>query len=196
MNKMSRDQVARTLPVILLSVALFLSGGAAYGYARSAPGPSSQTRLGSPGISQASPVSTDQTPTPPLDENEVTQVSKQLYCPLCTGVRLDNCDLPLCDQMRDMIRRKLGAGETQEDIKAYFVDQYGQTVLGVPPKRGGMILAWALPFVVVLVAGGWVYRVAQRRTGQREAGDAESTLPQPLPAKYVERLERELKQFE
>ena len=98
--------------------------------------------------------------------DEVTQVSKELYCPLCSGLRLDICDLPLCDQMREVIRQKLAAGETKEEIKAYFVEQYGQVVLGVPPKRGGTILAWVLPHLVVLVAWVSMYRLARRWTRQ------------------------------
>lgn len=140
--------------------------------------------------------STDPTPPPPPDEDAVSQVSQELYCPLCTGVRVDHCDLPLCDQMREVIRQKLAAGETKEEIKAYFVEQYGQVVLGVPPKRGGMILAWVLPFLVLLVAGGWVYRLARRWAQRRATEEIEAVAPQPLPAEYVERLERELEQFE
>ncbi|MFQ5813667.1 MAG: cytochrome c-type biogenesis protein CcmH [Anaerolineae bacterium] len=137
-----------------------------------------------PGLAQAQP------------SDEVTQVSKELYCPLCSGLRLDICDLPLCDQMREVIRQKLAAGETKEQIKAYFVEQYGQVVLGVPPKRGGTILAWVLPFLVVLVAGGWMYRLARRWTQRQATEKAEAAAPQPLPAEYVERLERELEQLE
>ena len=182
---MSEERTVRVFPVALLLVALFLTGGAAYGYSRSTPGP--------PAIAGVS------TLTPPVltpSPDEVARVSRELYCPLCPGVRLDTCDLPLCDQMRGVIRQRLAAGETTEQIKAYFVEQYGQVVLGVPPKRGGTILAWVLPFLVVLVAGGWVYFLARRWTRQRAAEKTEAPVPQPLPAEYLERLERDLEQFE
>lgn len=192
---MSKDRIVRTYPIILLLIALLLNGVAAYGYARRAPGLPAQTGQGSLEVTGIS-ISTDPTPTQSPDEDEVTQVSKELYCPLCPGLRLDNCDLPLCDQMREVIRRKLATGETKEEIKAYFVEQYGQVVLGVPPKRGSTILAWVLPFLVVLVAGGWVYGLARRWTRQRAAEEVEAPTSQPLPAEYVERLERELEQFE
>lgn len=190
---MSKDRIVRTYPIILLLIALLLNGVAAYRYARRAPGLPARTGQGSLEVTEIS-IPTDPTLTPSPDE--VTQVSKELYCPLCPGLRLDACDLPLCDQMREVIRRKLAAGETKEGIKAYFVEQYGQVVLGVPPKRGGTILAWVLPFLVVLVAGGWVYRLARRWTRQRAMEEAEAPAAQPLPAEYVERVERELEQFE
>ena len=40
--------------------------------------------------------------------NDVKEVSKQLWCPLCSGVRLDACELKACEQMRDVIAVKLG----------------------------------------------------------------------------------------
>lgn len=133
--------------------------------------------------------------------DEVTQVSKELYCPLCPGVRLDTCDLPLCDQMREVIREKLAAGETKEQIKVYFVEQYGQVVLGVPSKRGGALLVWVLPFLVVLMAGGGVYYHLARRGAWAwqqavEKERSESPVLRSLPAEYVERLESDLEQFE
>ncbi len=189
-SRVSTDRTGRTFPITLLLIALLLNGGAAYGFARNAPGTPVQAR----DVTDFSTF-TDPTPTPTPGEDEVTQVSKDLYCPLCPGLRLDTCDLPLCDQMREVIRQKLAAGETKEEIKAYFVEQYGQVVLGVPPKRGGMILAWVLPFLVVLVAGGWVYHLARRWARQRATEEPGATAPQSLPAEYVERLERELEQF-
>jgi cytochrome c-type biogenesis protein CcmH len=127
---------------------------------------------------------------------EVDRVSEGLYCPLCTGVRLDNCDLPLCDQMREVIRQKLAAGETGDEIKAYFVNQYGDVVLGAPPKRGGMIITWVLPLLTVLVAGGWIAFLA-RRWARRCPPDAqEIENPDSLPREYLERVEQELEEWE
>src|SRR5262245_53735698 len=52
--------------------------------------------------------------------DQVDVVARQLWCPLCNGVRLDACELKACDQMRDLIAVKLAAGEDAETIKAYF----------------------------------------------------------------------------
>src|SRR5512139_208715 len=73
-----------------------------------------------------------QTPTP----NEINAVAKELWCPLCNGVRLDNCELQACVQMREVISQKLEAGANTQEIKSYFVTQYGDVVLGQPPREG------------------------------------------------------------
>lgn len=72
-------------------------------------------------------------------------MSRELWCPLCSGVRLDSCELKACEQMKDVIAIKLSEGEDTTSIKSYFVDQYGPQVLGEPPRQGFSVLAWVLP---------------------------------------------------
>jgi cytochrome c-type biogenesis protein CcmH len=190
---MRRIRIQRALLLVLALVALFVVATAIAGYAWDTPQQAGQVeRPATTAVEQPAFLGA-LTPTP--DPNEVEAVSRELYCPLCTGLRLDNCDLPLCDQMREVIRQKLAAGETKEEIKAYFVEQYGETVTGVPPKRGGMVLVWVLPFLALLVAGAWVYYTVHRRAGKRQTEEAEISASTPLPSEYVERVERDLEQL-
>lgn len=93
-----------------------------------------------------------QTPTP----NEINAIARDLWCPLCNGVRLDNCELQACIQMREVIAEKLTAGESKEQIKAYFVQQYGDVVLGQPSREGFNLIAWIFPVLAAVVGLGWV----------------------------------------
>ena len=189
---MSKKRTWLAFPLALALIVLSVIGGTGYGYAWDSPDLTDQT-------GQTQEVATglisavDPTPTP--DPDKVEEVSRELYCPLCTGVRLDNCDLPLCDQMREVIRQKLAAGETEQEIKAYFIAQYGETVTGTPPKRGGMILVWVLPFLVLFGAGGWVFYATRYRAGQGQSETMEIPSSRPLPAEYVERVERDLERY-
>jgi cytochrome c-type biogenesis protein CcmH len=146
-----------------------------------------------------------QTPTP----NEVNAVAKDLWCPLCNGVRLDNCELQACVQMREVIAQKLAAGESKESIKAYFVQQYGDVVLGQPPREGFNLIAYIFPILAAVVGVGWVtYLVLAWRKRQRATvtapGPAQPTSGQPAgPRKpgedtdeYMKRVERELRETE
>lgn len=131
-----------------------------------------------------------QTPTP----EEVNEVARELYCPLCTGLRVDVCDLPVCEDMRAIIAQKLAAGESKEEIKQYFVDLYGPKVLGVPERRGLGWVAWILPglFALVALAGGvWWMRQRADMVSEEVTGDRLE-----IPPEYQDRLERELQQFE
>lgn len=93
-------------------------------------------------------------PTPTLDE--IQAVARELYCPLCNGVRLDNCDLQVCFQMRQVITDRLVAGVSKEQIKQEFVAQYGPVVLGEPPREGLNWLVWLLPVAALIGGGIWI----------------------------------------
>ncbi len=132
-----------------------------------------------------------QTPTP----EEVNEVARELYCPLCIGLRLDVCELPVCDDMKAIIAQKLAAGESKEEIKQYFVELYGPKVIGAPERRGLGWLAWALPGLLALMAlvgGAWWIR---GRAGKAEQA-AEKAEIFDVPGEYKARLERELQRFE
>src|SRR5687767_8839880 len=58
-----------------------------------------------------------------VSPDDVNKVARDLWCPLCSGVRLDACELKACTQMKDMIAIKLAEGEDSESIQAYFVEQ-------------------------------------------------------------------------
>lgn len=144
-----------------------------------------------------------QTPTP----NQVNAVAKELWCPLCNGVRLDNCDLQACIQMREVISQKLVAGESKESIKAYFVQQYGDVVLGQPPREGFNLIAYVFPILAAVVGVGMVtYLVLswrKRQAATAPAGARPAAAQPAAPRKpgeeaddYMKRVERELRETE
>jgi len=134
-----------------------------------------------------------QTPT----ANDVNEVAKELFCPLCTGVTVDVCQTQQCAQMRSLIAEKLAAGETKDQIKQYFVQQYGQTVLGTPAKKGLGLTVWILPFVALLFGLGWGAYVLRKWSVNRngQSALAEANL-EAIPDKYHQQLERELQESE
>ncbi len=126
----------------------------------------------------------------PTDE-QVNAVAKDLWCPLCNGVRLDNCDLQACVQMREVISQKLSAGQTKDQIKAYMVQQYGEVVLGMPKSP----LPYILPPLLGIIALGWVmYFVAVwvRRRPAPAAAPANGGSAQTPADEYLQRVDEEL----
>jgi cytochrome c-type biogenesis protein CcmH len=99
----------------------------------------------------------DSAPSPPSDD-EVNTIAKQLYCPVCENVPLDVCGTTACEQWRALIREKLAAGWTEEEIKTYFVNQYGDRVLAEPPRRGLNWLVYIVPPAAFLVGAYLLYR--------------------------------------
>jgi cytochrome c-type biogenesis protein CcmH len=148
------------------------------------------------------PLAAQEAPAPvrEVTQDEVTEVARQLWCPLCSGVRLDTCELKACEQMRQEIKLKLEAGEDAESIKAYFLAQYGPQILGEPPREGFNWLAWILP--VVVLAGSAIFLLIRGRSlfvGQARATAPTATAPAPPAAntedRYARQLEEELKRY-
>ena len=130
-----------------------------------------------------------QEPTP----NEINAVAKELWCPLCNGVRLDNCELQACVQMREVISQKLGAGEDKEQIKAYFVQQYGDVVLGEPAREGFNLVVWIFPILAVVVGLGWLaYLVMTWRKRKPAAATSAPASAGPSEDEYLKRVEQEM----
>lgn len=99
----------------------------------------------------------ENTPRQPTDD-EVNAIAKQLYCPVCENIPLDVCPTLACEQWRGVIRDKLVAGWNEEQIKTYFVDQYGDRVLATPPVRGLNWLVYVIPPLVILAGVFLLYR--------------------------------------
>ncbi|MBW6473703.1 MAG: cytochrome c-type biogenesis protein CcmH [Anaerolineaceae bacterium] len=81
-------------------------------------------------------------------DDQVNVIAKELYCPVCENIPLDVCPTQACAQWRALIKEKLIAGWSKDEIKQYFVDQYGDRVLAQPPARGLNWLVYILPPVV------------------------------------------------
>lgn len=123
-------------------------------------------------------------------DDEVNAIAKQLYCPICENVPLDVCPTQACAQWREIIRQKLAEGWTEDQIKGYFVDQYGDRVLATPPARGLNWLVYILP-PVVFVVGAYVLLRAVR--DWRQPPVTGESFPSTKPDDpYIVRLEEEL----
>jgi cytochrome c-type biogenesis protein CcmH len=134
----------------------------------------------------AAPASaSEQRPTP-------AELESELVCPVCETT-LDSSDAPIARLMKARIRERIAAGDTRTEIKAYFVDQFGEGVLAVPPRKGFDWIAWLLPLaglgVGVIVVGALAWRWSRRR--EDDSGEDD-----PLDPALEHRLDDELARFE
>lgn len=135
-----------------------------------------------------------QEPTP--SDDDVNAIAKQLYCPVCENTPLDVCPTEACRQWRELIRTQLADGWTEDQIKQYFVDNYGARVLGAPPPATGINwLVYVLPPVVILLGAFILFRAlrAWTKPSTASAGQGESAAKPAEQDAYVARLEEELK---
>ena len=128
-------------------------------------------------------------------DDEVNAVARQLYCPVCENTPLDVCPTEACRQWRELIRKQLSEGWSEDRIKQYFVDNYGARVLGEPPRTGLNWIVYILPPVLIAAGAFVLFRALRAWTRPpRPASNAEtSENPAPAADEYVARLEEELR---
>ena len=79
-------------------------------------------------------------------------------CPVCDGQTLDQSQAQLSEDMKTVIRQKIEDGDSNQQIRDYFVERYGEIVLASPDAGGFNLIAWVMPGVIFL--GG---RVVSRK---------------------------------
>lgn len=130
-----------------------------------------------------------------------SEVAGALMSPVCPGKLLHDCPSSEGAQLRELVRRKIFAGETKEQIVRYFVEVYGRDVLPKPPAEGFYLTAWLLPFGGVLAGFGVVFvlvRAWTRRPEEAEQSQVSREVPQKAASDdpLENRLQRELGDFE
>jgi cytochrome c-type biogenesis protein CcmH len=113
-------------------------------------------------------------------ESRTSAVASQLRCPVCQGLSIQDSPSELAVQMRGVVRDQLGAGKTPDEVKAYFVDKYGEWILLEPKAQGFNILIYLLPIAAVL-AGIAVIAMAVKRWSAPAPATAEPG-PGPEPS--------------
>ena len=109
-------------------------------------------------------------PSPnPRIEAQALVIERQLLCPLCTNERLDICATAICVDMKRIIRERLTAGATPDEIIFYFEQRYGERVRADLHRDGFnlILFGWVGASVLIVgAAGGW-FLVSARRAKVR-----------------------------
>jgi len=98
----------------------------------------------------------------PALEARARDLSADLRCLVCQNQSIDDSHAPLAKDLRLLVRERLAAGDSDDQVRTYLVQRYGDFVLLKPPLRIGTLLLWGAP-LMVLLAGGFGLLLASRR---------------------------------
>jgi cytochrome c-type biogenesis protein CcmH len=130
-------------------------------------------------------VNPDEMLADPALEARARVISEGLRCLVCQNESIDDSNADLAHEIRVLVRDRLKAGDTDDQVRQYLVDRYGEFVLLKPVFAPHTLLLWiAAP--VILLGGGIVLVVMARR---RRTGAAATPLS-PEEQRVLDELEK------
>jgi cytochrome c-type biogenesis protein CcmH len=99
-------------------------------------------------------------------EARARALNKHLRCLVCQNQSIDSSNAGLAADMRQIVRERVVAGDSDSEVIDFFVERYGDWVLLEPPFRARTVVLWVGPFVVLILgaAGLLFYRMRRRAT--------------------------------
>lgn len=121
----------------------------------------------------------------PALEARARVISQDLRCVVCQNETIDESNATLAQDMRRLVRQRINAGDTNEQVIAYMVDRYGDFVLLRPRFTSQTLLLWFGPILILVLGGVVVVRVMKRPASnvgealsQEELDRLDSLLPE------------------
>jgi cytochrome c-type biogenesis protein CcmH len=98
----------------------------------------------------------------PRQERQARALMEEIRCLVCQGQAIADSNAEMAGDMRALIRRRILAGESPEQIRAWLIARYGNWVTYDPPFEPVTWPLWGLPLLLIL-GGAWLARGRFRR---------------------------------
>ena len=106
----------------------------------------------------------------PALEARARALSANLRCLVCQNQSIDDSDADLARDLRILVRERITAGDSDEEVVDFLVDRYGEFVLLKPRFGTSTYLLWGLP-VAALAGGAIAVAFAARARRKRKSAD-------------------------
>lgn len=100
----------------------------------------------------------------PALEARAREISKGLRCLVCQNESIDDSGADLAHDLRVLVRERLKAGDSDQQVVDYLVKRYGDFVLLKPPVAPRTWLLWFGPAAILVIAGAGALVTARRRS--------------------------------
>ncbi|HEY4280815.1 MAG TPA: cytochrome c-type biogenesis protein CcmH [Conexibacter sp.] len=134
------------------------------------------------------------TPTPKANQYEMEQ---QLMCVTCR-IPLSVAESPQAQREKDLVKRFIAEGKSEQQIKDLMVDNYGKEVLGLPRDDGFNIAVYLIPVLIVIFLLGVAafFLPRWRRHARALAGAQPTALGPELSGDDARRLDEDLERYD
>jgi cytochrome c-type biogenesis protein CcmH len=139
------------------------------------------------GCPAAYAVQPDEIMADPGKEARARDLSRELRCMVCQNQSIDDSEAPLARDLRLLVRERIAAGDSDNQVIDFLVARYGEFVLLKPRFNPHTLLLWLLP-PLALLGGGLALWIYSRRRARFPDAEDQSLLK--LTADEEARLER------
>ncbi|MCA8926523.1 MAG: cytochrome c-type biogenesis protein CcmH [Alphaproteobacteria bacterium] len=98
----------------------------------------------------------------PVLEHRARELSKELRCPKCQNQSLDDSEADIARDLRRIVRERMVAGDSNQEIKDYLVARYGEFVLLKPPVKESTWILWFGPLGLAVIGAFVIWQIARR----------------------------------
>ena len=118
----------------------------------------------------------------PVTEQRLISISEEMRCLVCQNESLAGSRSDLANDLRREIRTLIKEGKSDEQIRGFMVERYGDFVLYRPPVKPITWLLWIGPFVILLIGIGFLFSYLRRRNANVAAKELTAEENQKIDA--------------
>ena len=109
----------------------------------------------------------------PVLEQRARDLSQEIRCLVCRNEPIDSSNAQIAKDLRLLVRERLVAGDSDEEVRQYLVDRYGEFVLLKPRFTLGNALLWAAAPLLFLIGAVIAFRLPRKEVAEASLSDAE-----------------------
>ena len=126
----------------------------------------------------------------PALEARARALSQELRCMVCQNQSIDDSEASLAHDLRVLVRERLKAGDSDQQVLDFLVARYGEFVLLRPPLSWHTAMLWSLPPAFLLVGAVAIAFLTRRRRGLPSQDSAAADLSAAEVARLSELLRK------
>ena len=102
----------------------------------------------------------------PVLQERYRSLISEIRCPKCLNESIAESDAPVAADLRREVRRLIGEGKSDDDVRSFLAARYGEFVLYRPRMSETTVALWAGPFVFLVIGGFVFWRILAARRNQ------------------------------
>ena len=117
---------------------------------------------------QALAIDTEAAFDDPVLQHRYEAINRELRCLVCQNQTIADSNATLAQDLRREVREMIAAGKTDDEIRDFMIERYGDFVLYRPRMTAQNFLLWAAPALLLLGGAVAVVRVVRKRTQEAD----------------------------